>query len=435
MCSALSAPSLATLLRHAAVLLAGVFDGSTPDAALARLDERLRPGVSDLLLSTLRDYGRGDFLLGRLLRAPLGAGSAVQTQQLRALLLILLHRLETRPEGAHTTVDQGVEAARVIAGPRVVGLVNAVLRRFLRERETLLAAAAADPVAHGSHPAWWLQALQADHPHDWEAIVAAGNTHPPMSLRINRRLTSADFQATLATTLADLRTLPNGALKLASPLPVARVPGFAEGLCSVQDAGAQWAAQLLDVHDGQRVLDACSAPGGKTAHLLELATLDLLALELDAERLQRVERNLERLKLTATLRLGDARQVKHWWDGQPFDRILADVPCSASGVVRRHPDAKWLRRPEDIASFATQQREIIDALWPTLAPGGKMLYATCSVFAAENALQIEAFLARHADAQPIPAPAWPTTADPPFMPLPPTADHDGFFYALLHKRT
>jgi 16S rRNA (cytosine967-C5)-methyltransferase len=223
------------------------------------------------------------------------------------------------------------------------------------------------------------------------------------------------------------RKLENGAILLAHPVPVQRLPGFAEGLVSVQDAGAQWAAQWLAAVDGERVLDACAAPGGKSAHLLERADIDLTALELDPTRAARVRTNLDRLGLAARIKIADCRRLNTWWEGEPFDRILADVPCSASGVVRRHPDIKWLRRNEDIPRFAAQQAEILDALWQTLAPGGTMLYVTCSVFDEENRRQIDAFLARHPDAETHAIDASDSRC------LPPTADHDGFYYARLRK--
>ena len=230
------------------------------------------------------------------------------------------------------------------------------------------------------------------------------------------------------------------AVQIERPVPVERVPGFVEGLCSVQDAGAQYAAGFLECTDDMRVLDACAAPGGKTAHLLECGDLDLLALDSDAIRAARVSANLARLGLTANVTVEDCRDVHKWWDGRPFDRILADVPCTASGVVRRHPDAKWLRRAGDVAQFARTQAEILDALWKTLAPGGKMLYVTCSVFAAENTEQVAGFLGRHVDAMSIPltgAHAIPagnaiTGADHSIQLLP-NVEHDGFFYALLQK--
>ncbi|PKO56385.1 MAG: 16S rRNA (cytosine(967)-C(5))-methyltransferase RsmB, partial [Betaproteobacteria bacterium HGW-Betaproteobacteria-19] len=365
-------------------------------------------------------YGRGDVVLERFLHKPLPA-------YVHALLLVALHRLEQRPGQAHTLVDQTVEAAAVDA-PNLKGVVNGVLRNVLREAVSIDALRQQDPVARHAYPQWWITRVRKDHPQDWEAVLAAGNLHPPMSLRVNRRrATSADVLASLAEGGIAARELENGALLLDRPVPVSRLPGFAEGRLSVQDAGAQWAASLLEVADGQRVLDACSAPGGKAAHLLEFADIDLTALELDPQRAARVRSNLDRLGLEARIKVADCRQLDQWWDGRPFDRILADVPCSASGVVRRHPDIKWLRRSEDIVRFAAQQAEILDALWHTLAPGGTMLYVTCSVFEEENRDQIERFRARHPDA------ALDATEACDARPLLPTADHDGFFYARLRK--
>lgn len=379
----------------------------------------VRPAVLDLSYTTLRAQGRGDFLLGRLLDHPL---KSIGT---RALLLVALARLEREPAQAHMIVDQAVSTA---AKP-FKGLVNAVLRNFLRRHGELLSAADADEVARWCHPAWWLAELQAAYPQQWQAIAAAGNTHPPMCLRLNRRrVTPTDFSQELAAAGIAARQLDDDAFLLDSPLPVERLPGFREGRVSVQDWGAQRAARLLDLRDGQRVLDACAAPGGKTAHLLERAALDLTALEQDPARAPRITENLERLGLVATVKVADASQPERWWDGRPFDRILADVPCSASGVARRHPDSKWLRRPADVAGFARAQARILAALWPTLAPGGKMLYCTCSLFPAENARQLEDFTRRHADAHRLP-----TGGDAPELQLLPTDAHDGFYYALLEK--
>ncbi|MCM2290134.1 MAG: 16S rRNA (cytosine(967)-C(5))-methyltransferase RsmB [Sulfuritalea sp.] len=421
-------PPLADALHAAAGLVAAVLAGRNFDAALARanLAGPLRAATMDLAYSTLRAFGRGDFLLGHLLARP------VSDQTARGLLLVALARLEARPDEAHTIVDQVVTAAARVARGQFKGLVNGVLRNFLRRREDLLARADADPVARRQHPAWWIERLQQDHPVHWESILAAGNSHPPLCLRVNRRrITSADFLAQLADAGIAARALDAAAILIEKPLPVERIPGFGDGLCSVQDWGAQAAAGLLDVADGMRVLDACAAPGGKAAHLLETAQIDLVALDADALRVARISENLQRLGLAATVKVGDARALDAWWDGRPYDRILADVPCSASGVVRRHPDAKWLRREADIAGFAATQRAIIDALWRTLAPGGKMLYATCSVFAQENAEQINAFVGRHADARHLPT----TRATPGDAQLPelPDAEHDGFYYALLQK--
>ncbi len=417
-------PPLAEALQAAAGLIAAVIKGRNLDAALAHAapPASLRAATMDLAYTTLRAYGRGDFLLGLLLDRPLKDATA------RGLLLAALARLEVRPEDAHTTVDQAVTAAAGIARGQFKGLVNGVLRSFLRRREELLALAGADAVARWQHPAWWMERLRRDHPAHWESILAAGNSHPPLCLRINRRrVAAADYLMQLDAAGLAARPLGDDAILLEKPVPVERIPGFSEGLCSVQDRGAQVAAALLDAHEGMRVLDACAAPGGKAAHLLETADIELTALDADAQRATRISGNLQRLGLRATVKVGDARDVAAWWDGRSFDRILADVPCSASGVVRRHPDAKWLRRDSDIAGFAATQREIVDALWRTLAPGGKMLYATCSVFGDENARQVEAFVGRHADARYL---AMPVDAQTHHLP---DGEHDGFFYALLQK--
>ncbi|MFZ2627857.1 MAG: 16S rRNA (cytosine(967)-C(5))-methyltransferase, partial [Rugosibacter sp.] len=442
--------------------------------------------------SALRRYGRDDFLLAQLVQRPL------TDLAVRSLLLVALARLESRPEDAHTTVDQAVTAAASLAGGNFKGLVNGVLRNFLRRRNALLALADANLVAHGQHPAWWIARLQKDHPHHWREILAAGNSHPPMTLRVNHRRTAirngedpqrrgsaaarrayfarppccagvssertlldrlaaqgshqsvscstallrrgsisasavrpfGNFSAQLASAGIAAHAAGDAAFILDKPVPVERIPGFAEGLCSVQDAGAQYAARLLDVHNGQRVLDACAAPGGKAAHLLELYDVDLLALDAEPVRAARISENFARLGLASrrvAVKVGDAGTPQAWWDGQPFDRILADVPCTASGVVRRHPDAKWLRQPADIKRFAATQARILDALWGTLVSGGKMLYATCSVFAAENEDQVTAFAGRHADARRL------MIAGAPYLQLLPNAEHDGFFYALLQK--
>ncbi|MFH1869537.1 MAG: 16S rRNA (cytosine(967)-C(5))-methyltransferase RsmB [Pseudomonadota bacterium] len=419
-------PPLAESLHAAAGLIAAVIAGRNFDTVLARagLPGPLRAATMDLAYSTLRAFGRGDFLLDRLLaRAPKEAA-------VRGLLLVALARLEARPDEAHTTVDQAVTAAARLGKGQFKGLVNGVLRNFLRRRAELLALADADAVARWQHPAWWIARLQQDHPQHWESILAAGNSHPPLCLRVNRRRTSAiDYLAQLDAAGIAARALDDTAILLDRPMPVERIPGFGAGLCSVQDWGAQAAAGLLDVAAGMRVLDACAAPGGKAAHLLESADIELTALDADVMRAARIGDNLQRLGLAATVQVADARAVDAWWDGRAFERILADVPCSASGVVRRHPDAKWLRRESDVAAFAATQQAIVDALWLTLAPGGKMLYATCSVFAQENARQVEAFLGRHADARQLKTQEA-TTSDAHFLP---DAEHDGFYFALLQK--
>jgi len=287
---------------------------------------------------------------------------------------------------------------------------------------------AADEVARYSYPQWWIDKLRQQYPQGWQSILEVGNTHPPMTLRINLGKTTAqDYSASLTASGIAHRRIGAQALVLDKAVPVSQLPGFQEGVVSVQDYGAQFAAQLLDAKTGMRVLDACCAPGGKTGHILELAEVEMLALDHDAERLQRVQSNLDRLRRRAKLQAGDAARPEGWWDGIAFDRILADVPCTASGIVRRHVDIKWLRREEDVVAFAQQQAAILHSLWQLLAKGGKLLYATCSIFHEENQGQIDQFLKQHQDATQLPL------AHPQNGQLIPCADHDGFFYALLQK--
>ena len=417
--SRLAPNSLAFALLQAARIDAAVFAGqSLADGLLTRVEQTARPAVQDLVYGSLRAYGRGDFFLARLLERPLAV------VEIRALLLVALYRLETRPDSPHTVVDQAVSAAGELLGGKFRGLVNAVLRNFLRRQEELTAACAADPLAAAQLPAWWLAALQDAYPLAWPAIVRAGNLPPPMALRVNRRRCSRDdYAAKLAEAGLSAHPVEVQGLALSRPVGVEALPGFADGLVSVQDPGAQLAARLLAPAPGSRVLDACAAPGGKTAHLLENADLDLLALDLKPARCRRVEENLQRLGLQASVQVADCARLDRWWDGRLFDAVLADVPCTASGVVRRNPDAKWLRREEDVASFAAAQARILDALWQVLRPGGKLLYATCSVFPQENGLQIAAFL----DRQPLAIRCHEEQ-------LLPTADQDAFFYCLLEKR-
>ena len=429
MTGSLKTDSLASALHLAAAAVAEVIAGRSLNEALSQcwrgkgaLTAGQRGAVQDLAYGALRRYGRDDFYLSKLM-------DKTPTPAVRALLLVALARLEVRPDEAHTIVDQAVEAVRDVARGQYKALVNGVLRNFLRRRAELEAAALQDDVARWQHPRWWIARLRRAHPEAWQAILEAGNGRPPMTLRVNRRrITATDFQSRLAGADIAARLLDCGALQLERPLSVDRLPGFAEGLCSVQDAGAQRAAQLLDIHDGMQVLDACAAPGGKAAHILETARVDLLALDSDAGRAVRVSENLLRLGLRARVRPADCREVEVWWDGRGFDRILADVPCSATGVVRRHPDAKWLRRESDIVQFARVQGEILDALWRVLVPGGKLLYATCSLFPEENSRQVAAFAARQEDCMRL------SIAGMPELTLLPSEDHDGFYYALLEKQ-
>jgi 16S rRNA (cytosine967-C5)-methyltransferase len=340
-------------------------------------------------------------------------------------------------------VDQAVEAAKRDNAMRAqANFVNACLRRFLREREALVAATDDDPVAQWNHPAWWITQLRRDHPQHWQAILQADNARAPMTLRVNaRRTTQAQYLARLAS--HDIAAMPTGehGVILAQPRDVHEVPGFDEGWVSVQDAGAQLAAPLLlaglDRTQRPRVLDACAAPGGKTAHLLELADADVLALDISPQRCDRIRETLQRLQLEARVLAADAAQPALWWDGQPFDAILLDAPCTASGIVRRHPDVRWLRRASDIARLAQTQARLLSALWPLLRPRGRMVYCTCSVFRAEGEAQVQAFLAHNKEAELRPGPGHllPHSGEnghPLRDNLP--SDHDGFFYAVLDKR-
>lgn len=414
----LPSDSLAHALLLSASAVAAVIAGKNlPDALAAYAGEPAptRASVQDLAYGALRRYGWGDAILAALLSRPL------PMPEVRGLLLCALYRLETRPEGVHTVVDQAVEAAGHLARGTFRGLVNGVLRNYLRQRETLLKQLDGDEARY-QHPAWWLERLRRTHPGSWQQIVDAGNNPPPMALRVNQRRIGRDaYLQRLGE--AEIGATPFGqaGILLARPQSVDSLPGFSDGLASVQDGGAQRAAELLAATAGQRVLDACAAPGGKAAHMLELADIQLTALEVDARRARRIDENLSRLGLAAQVKVADCREVAKWWDGVPFDCILADVPCSASGVVSRHPDSKWLRRETDIAAFARVQRQIFEALWPTLAPGGKLLYATCSVFSDENGRQLT-FAQTRLQAKKLAEEQWL-----------PQGDHDGFYYALLQK--
>jgi len=424
----------------AALAVHRVHQGATLQAALAAVDDgaptRGHALVQELAYGTLRHWGRLQALTHALATKPLGDAPLV------ALVAVALYQLDHTDAPAFAVVDRAVDAAARVARPQAKPLVNAMLRRYLREREALNeAVAAASPVARWSYQRWWIGRVEADHPKSWQAILAAGNERPPLTLRVNRRRTTRDaLAARLAAAEVATRPVGNDGLIVEVARPVTGLPGYAEGEFSVQDAGAQLAAPLLGARDGMRVLDACAAPGGKTTHLAELTDATLVAVERDPVRLARIRENMARLGLAGprvTLLEGDAGAPEGWWDGVPFDRILADVPCTASGVVRRHPDGKWLRRKSDIASFGAQQQRILDGLWPLLAPGGLLLYATCSVFAAENRGQVDAFLARHGDAlhERTSLPPDCPHADGQLLPSANPAGHnqDGFFYALLRK--
>ncbi len=425
--------------QQAALAVHRVLDGQSLSAALQAsvADDAgaARALVHELAYGTLRHYGTLDALIRRL------TDKAIPDRKLAALIAVALYQLEHARAPPFAVVDQAVAAAAEIARPAAKGLVNALLRRFLREREALLEDARREPVGRWSHPRWWISRVRSDWPQHWESILDAGNQRPPLALRVNLRRTSREsLLERFAQAGIGARAEGAQGIVVDVPRPVNDLPGFSAGEFSVQDLGAQLAAPLLGIADGLRVLDACAAPGGKATHLLECADIDLTALDTDASRLPRVRDNIARLQLDAQrvrIAQADATQPSLWWDGTPFDRILADVPCTASGVVRRHPDGKWLRRPTDLAGFATQQRALLEGLWPTLARGGRLLYATCSVFREENETRIAEFIGRTPDAL---RESLNLTNDiahsgGQLLPSPEAAghNHDGFFYALLRK--
>ncbi|HYN77012.1 MAG TPA: 16S rRNA (cytosine(967)-C(5))-methyltransferase RsmB, partial [Lamprocystis sp. (in: g-proteobacteria)] len=364
-------------------------------------------------------------------------------RDLEALILVGLYQLTVLQTPPHAAVASTVEAVRLLGKPDKAALINALLRRFLRESEALLAAADQLPSARWLFPEWLLAALRQDWPQDWEAIITASNARPPMSLRVNctrsDRRAYAGLLAEAGITARPIMTTESGLL-LDRPVPTQTLPGFETGLVSVQDSGAQLAAQILDAQPGQRVLDACAAPGGKTANILERVgnALDLVAIDSEPARLVAVRETLTRLGLTARVERADAAAPRGAWTTPPFARILLDVPCSATGVIRRHPDIKWLRRAADIPELCALQTRILDAMWPLLAPGGRLLYVTCSLLAAENQGQIAAFLGRWDNARecamlPDRPADWGVARDHGRQLLPSHGGSDGFYFALIEK--
>jgi len=405
--------------------------------------------LQELCYGVCRWHPQLQALLHPLLTRPLDP----REHTIRALLLIGIYQLWHLRIPEHAAVAETVTAARQIKKPWAAGLTNAVLRTALRRREQLTAALKNDPEACTAHPRWLLQRLQQDWPNDWPAIISANNDRPPFTLRVNRRHHDRESYRKLLMTISGQTAVAvhtphppplasressyvETALTLSTAVEPAALPGFSEGWVSIQDAAAQFAAPLLDAQPGMRVLDACAAPGGKTGHLLEYAAhLDLTALDQNAARLEQVADNLHRLQFKARLAAGDARQPADWWDGVLYDRILLDAPCSATGVIRRHPDIKLLRRDSDIAVLANQQQTLLASLWPLLRPAGRLLYATCSVIRQENEQVVERFLADQPDAeeQPIIAP-WGHPQSHGRQILPGEAGMDGFYYAVLIKR-
>lgn len=401
-------------------------------AELPALDSpRDRAFAQALSFGVLRWYWQLEAMLGQLARKP------IQVAEVRMLALAGLCQLSHMAVKPYAAVAETVAASGRHAWAKP--LLNAILRNFQRNREAIETAIAGDPVAQTSHPAWLIERLRADWPEQWQAILQANNIQAPMVLRTNRRRTSrAAYLARLQELdmAAGAMLVGDDAIVLEQPCDVMQLPGFAAGLVSVQDAAAQFAAGLLDLQAGQRVLDACAAPGGKTAHLLECCPeASVVAVDVAPERLARIHETLQRLGLSAQVVAGDAARPQDWWDGQPYQRILLDAPCSATGVIRRHPDIKWLRRDSDIAALAATQESLLHALWPLLAPGGILLYATCSVMRQENDGQIARFLQNQADAIELPITAeWGTALAHGRQILPGEQGMDGFYYARLVKR-
>ena len=429
-------------LQGAASILMAVRDGQSMTAALTDVDAALRPGVQALSYHTLRWLGRAEALRQQLVKKP----PPPEADALLCVALALVWNEENAPYSGHTLVDQAVEAAkRSEATTHQASFINGCLRRFLREREVLVAKTDANPHAVWNHPQWWIDRLRKDHPQDWQAILRANNAQASLILRVNERKTTvAQYLTALAAMNIVATSVGEHGVVLATAQSITGLPGFAEGHFSVQDAAAQLAAPLL-LHgllaaNGStaplRVLDACAAPGGKTAHLLELADCEVTALDIDARRCERITQNLNRLGLQARLVIGDASRPTDWWDGQLYDAILLDAPCTASGIVRRHPDVRWLRRPTDIAQLAGIQARLLDTLWPLLRPGGRLLYCTCSVFRAEGDKQLQTFVTRHKDVSIRPAPGHllpQSGAQATGLPDNLAGEHDGFYYALLEK--
>ncbi|MEX0733984.1 MAG: 16S rRNA (cytosine(967)-C(5))-methyltransferase RsmB [Steroidobacteraceae bacterium] len=419
--------------------------GRRLDTALAEFTREgvPRPATQSIAFGTVRWHFELEACLGLMLDRP----DSRLDPELRALILVGLYQLLHGATPEHAAVSETVEAARALGHPRSAGFVNALLRRFQRERAAIVEAARRDAAARHAHPQWMLAAFERDWPECWESMAGAGNAEPPMWLRVNaRRHTRDEYRARLAAAGmgAEACDFAPQALRLAEPVDVGLLPGFADGDVSVQDAAAQLAPFFLAPRPGMRVLDACAAPGGKACHVLELTPglAELVALDIDADRATRIASNLARLGLEARIVIGDAARPENWWSGRPFDRILLDVPCSGTGVIRRHPDIKLLRRSDDIPRFAAQQAALLRSCCALLAPGGRLVYSSCSVLQAENAAVVGEFLDAEASAADVTESArlllpgaLPWHRAGPGCALPSgAADADGFYYACLEKQ-
>ena len=432
-----AAPSVALSLvqRRAAEAVLAVLAGQNADNAIGQVntsgfDGATRSALTDLTCGTLRFLGELRGIVRQFVHSK-------PEPVIEAILWVAIYQLSHGKTASHVIVSQAVAAVETV-NRGAKGFANAVLRNYLRDVDGALAKAMERDEGMWNHPTWWVERVRSEYPEWWEAILRGGNGHGPLALRVNRRRATA--QQTIDAFTAkkiEAEILSESTLVVKRPRPVDRLPGFRDGWFSVQDTGAQLAATLLGAKDGMRVLDACAAPGGKEAHVLELADCSLLALDVDAIRCERIAENFSRLGVNGTVLAADATEPAAWWDEKPFDRILLDAPCTGSGVVRRHPDGKWLKRESDIAQLAALQRRLIDALWPLLKPGGRMLYATCSVFRAENGQQVDAALARHADMRRIRVtlPGDPASSGGQLLPggNRKTHNHDAYFYALLEK--
>jgi 16S rRNA (cytosine967-C5)-methyltransferase len=422
-----------TQLRAVRVVLQ-VLAGHSLASELPKARDAVRDGsggaLQDICFGVFRHLGLLRDLLAALVTRPL------TDRDVEALLLVALYQLQFTCAAPYAVVDDAVRACTRLRKSSAKGLVNALLRSFLRQPEALLSQARRTEEGRWSYPQWWIDELRRAYPGCYGAILETGNARPPMTLRVNLRLIRCDeYLALLHAADIGAEQVGPAALLVAKPISVERLPGFGQGLVSVQDLSAQYAARLLDLAHGQRVLDACAAPGGKSAHVLETADVELTAIDRDATRLTRVRDSLERLRLQARLVCADAGDPSSWWDETVFERILLDAPCTGSGIVRRHPDIKWLRRPQDCEALAMQQKRLLEVLWHMLAAGGKLLYATCSVFPDENQLQIAAFLQSHPEARLLPLsdiPDGPEIGNIKGQILP-DSRHDGFFYALLQR--
>ncbi len=451
--------TLAQQLQQVANFLIALRAGNSWATAQFNVENAQRAGIQAITFAVLRHLGQAHAL--RVLLAPKKPVPAADALLTAALALICAQNANDPPPGAvyadHVIVSQAVEAIKL--QPHLAAqssFINACLRRFLRERGPLLACLRGNLEAQFNHPLWWVRQVQRDWPDDWQALLLANRHSAPLTLRINEQnssisLIESALDATEFIANTQMLRVAQSGLQLSRSLPVSQLPGYNEGWFSVQDAAAQLAAPLLMGAVAQlalpqkplRILDACAAPGGKTSHLLEWATkrniaVEVIALDIDALRCERIEENLQRLRLKAQIIVADAAQPSDWHDGQSYDGILLDAPCTASGIVRRHPDIPWLRRDTDVAGLAAQQKRLLSALWALVKPGGALLYCTCSVFKAEGSGQIEAFVAHNTDAQSLPAPGHLLPlkrADSIPMPENSLGDHDGFFYALLRKRT